>query len=54
MEDGKVSAVYIPPDENPMDIFTMPLVKIKFWRFVELLGLQLIDDKVDSKQEHPK
>ena len=30
VEDGKVSVVYIPTDENPADIFTKPLAKAKF------------------------
>ena len=30
VEDGKVSVVYVPTDENPADIFTKPLAKAKF------------------------
>jgi len=51
VEDGKVSVVYIPTDDNPADIFTKPLAKAKFRRFVELLGLHLIDEKDGSKRE---
>jgi hypothetical protein len=40
--------VYIPTDENPMDIFIKPLVKAKFQRFVELLGLQPQTINVDT------
>jgi hypothetical protein len=39
VENGKLSVVYIPTDENPADIFTKALAKVKFGRFVELLGL---------------
>ena len=54
VEDGKVSVVYIPTDDNPADIFTKPLAKTKFRRFVELLGLRPIDDKGGSKKERGK
>jgi hypothetical protein len=54
VEDGKVSVVYIPTDENPVDIFTKPLAKTKFRRFVELLGLWAIDKNIGSKKEHRK
>jgi hypothetical protein len=40
IEDGKLSVVYIPTDDNPVDIFTKPLAKAKFCHFVELLGLR--------------
>ena len=40
VEEGKLSVVYVPTDDNPADIFTKPLVKAKFQRFVELLGLR--------------
>ena len=43
IEDGKLSVVYIPTDDNPADIFTKPLAKAKFCRFVELLGLGEIE-----------
>src|SRR5882762_4938951 len=45
IEDWKLSVVYIPTDDNPADIFTKPLAKAKFRRFVELLGLREIDAK---------
>jgi hypothetical protein len=45
IEDGKLSVVYIPTDDNPMDIFTKSLAKVKFCRFVKLLGLREIDVK---------
>ena len=51
VEDGKVSVVYIPTDENPADIFTKPLAKAKFRGFVELLGLGAIDENIGSKKE---
>jgi phosphopantetheinyl transferase (holo-ACP synthase) len=54
VEDVKVSVVYIPTDENPADIFTKPLAKGKFQKFVELLGLQAINENVGSKKEHAK
>jgi hypothetical protein len=40
VEDGKISVKYIPTDDNMADIFTKPLSKSKFHRFVELLGLR--------------
>ena len=54
VEDGKVSVVYIPTDENPVDIFTKPLAKTKFRRFVELLGLRAIDESVGSRKDRAK
>ena len=54
VEDGKVSVVYIPTDENPADIFTKPLAKAKFRRFVELLGLRAINERDRSKKEDTK
>jgi hypothetical protein len=39
VEDGKVSVVYIPTDDNLADIFMKPLSKAKFCCFIELLGL---------------
>ena len=43
VEAGKLSVVYVPTDDNPADIFNKLLVKSKFQRFVELLGLQTIN-----------
>ena len=40
VEDGKIKVAYIPTDENVSDIFTKPLAKPKFQKFVELLGLK--------------
>jgi hypothetical protein len=40
VEDGKIKVNYIPTDDNVSDIFTKPLPKPKFQRFVELLGLR--------------
>jgi len=51
VEDGKVSVVYIPTDDNPADIFTKPLAKTNFRRFVELLGLRAIDESVGSRKD---
>jgi hypothetical protein len=42
IEDAKLSVVYIPTDDNPTDIFTKPLAKTKFRRFMELLGMGLL------------
>jgi len=39
IEDKKIEVIYIPTDDNVSDIFTKPLAKTKFCRFVELLGL---------------
>jgi hypothetical protein len=50
VEDGKVSVVYIPTNDNPVDIFTKPLAKVKFRKFVELLGLRPIDGTDGSKK----
>ena len=54
IEDGKVSVVYVPTDENPADIFTKPLAKAKFQRFVELLGLRAINERDGRKKEDAK
>ena len=40
VENKKISVKYVPTDENPADIFTKPLPKAKFRRFVESLGLK--------------
>jgi hypothetical protein len=40
VEDGKIKIKYIPTEENVSDIFTKPLPKPKFQRFVDLLGLK--------------
>jgi hypothetical protein len=40
VKDGKIKVNYIPTDNNVSDIFTKPLPKPKFQRFVELLGLR--------------
>ena len=40
VEDKKIKVAYIPTDENVSDIFTKPLPKPKFQKFVELLGLR--------------
>ena len=54
VEDGKVSVVYIPTNDNPTDIFTKPLAKTKFRKFVELLGLRLINEKDGNKKDRGK
>jgi hypothetical protein len=46
--------VYIPTDENPADIFTKPLAKAKFRKFVEILGLRAINEGDGSKKEDGK
>ena len=43
IEDRKVSVIYVPTDDNPADIFTKPLPKAKFRRFVEILGLRRME-----------
>jgi hypothetical protein len=40
VEDGKINVKYVPTDDNVSDIFTKPLPRPKFQRFVELLGLR--------------
>jgi hypothetical protein len=45
VEDTKINVKYIPTEENPADIFTKPLVKVKFWQFIQLLGLRLTDKR---------
>jgi hypothetical protein len=39
VEEGKVKMNYIPSSDNPADIFTKPLAKVKFAKFVSMLGL---------------
>jgi hypothetical protein len=39
VEDGSINMQYIPTNDNIADIFTKPLAKAKFERFVEMLGL---------------
>ena len=45
IKDKKVSVVCVLTDENPADIFTKPLAKIKFHQFIELLGLWRVEMK---------
>jgi hypothetical protein len=45
VEDKKIEVIYIPTDDNTSDIFTKPLTKLKFCRFVEMLGLQEVCKK---------
>ena len=40
VKNRKIVVKYIPTDENPADIFTKLLVKMKFRWFIELLGLE--------------
>ena len=40
VEDGQIRMKYIPTDQNPTDIFTKPLSKMKFQGFVTGLGLK--------------
>jgi hypothetical protein len=42
VENGKVKMKYILSADNVMDMFTKPLAKPKFKRFVELLGLVMM------------
>ena len=39
VEDNKILMSYIPTDENVADIFTKPLARPKFEKFVKMLGL---------------
>ena len=41
VEDGQIRTNYVPTDQNPADIFTKPLSKMKFCGFVTGLGLKL-------------
>ena len=43
VEDRKINVKYIPTSENVADIFTKPLAKPKFVRFVETLGLRVLE-----------
>ena len=43
MEEGKINVTYIPTEDNVADIFTKSLVKPKFVRFVEMLGLRALE-----------
>ena len=40
VEDGQIRMNYVPTDQNPADIFTKPLSKMKFHGFVTGLGLK--------------
>ena len=40
VEDGQIRTNYVPTDQNPADIFTKPLSKMKFHGFVAGLGLK--------------
>ena len=44
VEDGKIQVKYVPMDNNVSNIFTKPLPRPKFAKFVELLGLRRSDD----------
>ena len=41
VEDGTLSVFHVPGDENPADIFTKPLGRVKFAKFREMLGLRV-------------
>ena len=43
IEDKKVEVFYISTDENPADLFTKNLGRIKFLKFRGMLGLQFYD-----------
>ena len=43
VEDGKIQVKYVLMDDNISDIFTKPLPRPKFAKFVELLGLRRLD-----------
>lgn len=40
VEDQKLEVSYIPTDESPADIFMKALLKLKFRKFIRLLGLR--------------
>ena len=40
VEDGQIRMNYVPTDQNPANIFTKPLSKMKFHGFVAGLGLK--------------
>ena len=40
VKDGKIQVKYIPMNDNVSDIFTKPLPRPKFAKFVESLGLR--------------
>ena len=41
IEQGEISVSHIPSNENPADIFTKPLGRVKFAKFRAMLGLCL-------------
>ena len=44
VKEGKIQVKYIPMDDNISDIFTKPLLRPKFAKFVESLGLRRLDE----------
>ena len=44
VEDGKIQVKYVLTDDNVSNIFTKPLPRPKFAKFVELLGLRRLHD----------
>jgi hypothetical protein len=52
VEDGKIEVKYVPTDDNVSDIFTKPLPRPKFAKFVEMLGLRKLEiGKADAKSK---
>ena len=49
VEDGKIQVKYVLMDDNVSDIFTKPLPRPKFTKFVESLGLRRSDN---TKAKH--
>ena len=49
VEDGKIQVKYVPMDDNVSDIFTKPLPRPKFAKFMESLGLRRSDN---TKAKH--
>ena len=41
VERKEIAVSHVPGDENPADIFTKPLGRLKFCRFHTMLGLHL-------------
>ena len=45
VEDGKIKVEFIPGNDNPADMFTKNLGRIKFQKFIEHLGFDKISEK---------
>ena len=47
IKEGHIKLYYIPSDENPADMFTKVLGRVKFEKFRNMLGIEFFS-------EHPK